>query len=327
MDVELIESVTRMVLAKMKTRSDVAPAMSDEPPTDADGMVRVWDHLKGTAKPKEIISSAKPSKEDSDLDDCLPELQTQVGVENPFDKEELLALVRQTPSRIGIGRAGLRPKTEAWLKFRLDHAAAVDAVYGEVSNELLESLGLFSVETQVTDHEAYIRRPDLGRRLSAEAIQMISKQCVPEPKVQIIVSNGLSAQAIEKNLEDVLLSLQQSLTQLGLTYGTSFYIQKGRVGVMDDVGEVLKPEVAILIIGERPGLLSAESLSAYMCYKPRRGTIEADRMVISNIHAGGIPPAEAGAYLGDVIQKMLHYQASGISLVQKEASARHVGQD
>lgn len=328
MDVELIESVTRMVLAKMKTRSDVAaPTMSDEPLTDADGMVRVWDHLKGSAKPKETVSSAKLFKEDMDSEDYLPELETRVGVENPYNQEELLALVRKTPSRIGIGRAGLRPKTEAWLKFRLDHAAAVDAVYGEVSTELLESLGLFSVETHVTDYETYIRRPDLGRRLSAEAIGVISKQCVPEPKVQIIVSNGLSAQAIEKNLEDVLLSLQQSLKHLGLSYGTSFYIEKGRVGVMDDVGEVLRPEAAILIIGERPGLLSAESLSAYMCYKPRKGTIEADRMVVSNIHAGGIPPAEAGAYLGDVIQKMLRYQASGISLVQKEASARHAGQD
>ena len=90
------------------------------------------------------------------------------------------------------------------------------------------------------------------------------------------------------------------------------------VAVMDDVGELLKPKVVVLLIGERPGLVSAESLSAYLCYEPRKGTIEADRMVISNIHKGGIPPVEAGAFLGTVIQKILKYEASGVSLVNKE---------
>ena len=87
---------------------------------------------------------------------------------------------------------------------------------------------------------------------------------------------------------------------------------------MDEVGELLKPKVVVLLIGERPGLVSAESLSAYLCYEPRKVTIEADRMVISNIHKGGIPPAEAGAYLGTVIQKVIKYEASGVSLVKKE---------
>ena len=101
--------------------------------------------------------------------------------------------------------------------------------------------------------------------------------------------------------------------------GTTFYVDKGRVAVMDDIGELLQPDVVVMLIGERPGLVSAESLSAYMCYKPRQGTIEADRMVISNIHKGGIPPVEAGAFLGTIIQKILKYEASGVSLVQKES--------
>jgi ethanolamine ammonia-lyase small subunit len=250
-------------------------------------------------------------------DDILPELQTRLGIDEPLYKEELPELVSKTPARIGIGRAGLRPKTEAWLRFRLDHAAAVDAVYGEVSAELLESLNLFSVHTQVADKEQYIRRPDLGRRLSEEAKETIRIRCVMKPKVQIIISDGLSSEAIEKNIEDILLSFQQSLNILGLGQGTPFYIEKGRVAVMDEIGELLQPEVVVLFIGERPGLLSAESLSAYLCYKPRKGTIEADRMVISNIHKGGISPVEAGAYLGNVVQKILEYEASGISLVQK----------
>ncbi|MGG1516500.1 ethanolamine ammonia-lyase subunit EutC [Paenibacillus oryzisoli] len=315
MNAELVDAITRIVLDKMKDRID-----EEEP----QGMVRVWEHRVGSPPSRESApDTAIPDRPD----DILEELQTRLGIEDAHDITALSELARKTPARIGVGRAGLRPKTEAWLKFRLDHAAAVDAVYGEVSTELLSSLDLFAVQTQVSDKEEYIRRPDLGRRLSAEAIQIISKRCAHEPKVQIIVSDGLSSQAIEQNGEDVLLSLQQSLTSLGIDYGTSFYIQKGRVAVMDDVGEVLRPEVVVLLIGERPGLLSAESLSAYLCYKPGKGTIEADRMVVSNIHSGGIPPVEAGAYLGDVVARMLKFQASGISLVQKEAAVRHAGAD
>lgn len=234
-------------------------------------------------------------------------------------KEDRLAEYRKkTPARVGVGRAGSRPKTKTWLQFRLDHAAAVDAVYGEVPDNLLEQVGLFEVQSRVADKEEYIRRPDLGRKLSDEGKAMIEQRCKKAPSVQIVASNGLSAKAIEENLEDVYLSLEQSLKNLNIEMGTPFYVDKGRVAVMDDIGEILEPDVVVMLIGERPGLVSAESLSAYLCYKPRHGTIEADRMVISNIHKGGIPPVEAGAYLGTVIQKILKYQASGVALVEKE---------
>jgi ethanolamine ammonia-lyase small subunit len=342
---QLIETITRLVIEKMSAKQDVPsiPQLKEPPEEEPSGMVKIWNHLQNNSQVLTTVYSAADLSEDPsgmvklrdhpaaskssevelispDANDAtLPELQTRLGIDDPLYKGELADLIRQTPARIGIGRAGLRPKTETWLRFRLDHAAAVDAVYGEVSEELLESLDLFSVHTLVTEKEEYIRRPDLGRRLSDEAIQIIRSRCIYEPKVQIIISDGLSSEAIEKNLEDVLLSFQQSLNNLGIAQGTPFYIEKGRVAVMDEVGELLQPEVVVLFIGERPGLLSAESLSAYLCYKPRKGTIEAERMVISNIHTGGIPPVEAGAYLGNVVQKVLQYKASGISLVQKEA--------
>ena len=237
---------------------------------------------------------------------------------DPKNTELVKELQRKTPARIAVGRAGSRPKTSTWLQFRFDHAAAVDAVYGEVPDELLKELNLFQVQTRVKDKEEYIRRPDLGRRLSDEAIEIIKKNCKSLPSVQIVVSNGLSSKAIEENVEDVYLSLVQSLGYLGIQTGTPFYVDKGRVALMDEIGEILQPDVLILLIGERPGLVSAESLSAYLCYKPRIGTIESERMVVSNIHKGGIPPVEAGAYLGTLIQKILKYEASGVSLVKKE---------
>ena len=168
------------------------------------------------------------------------------------------------------------------------------------------------------DKEEYIRRPDLGRRLSDDSKKMVAEKCQHTPRVQIVASNGLSAKALEVNLEDVYLSLEQSLNNLSIEMGTTIYVDKGRVALMDEIGEILQPDVVIILIGERPGLVSAESLSAYICYKPRIGTIEAERMVVSNIHKGGIPPVEAGAYLGTVIQKILKYEASGVSLVKKE---------
>ena len=244
--------------------------------------------------------------------------------EAEIDHTEMQFLRKLTPARIAVGRAGTRPKTSTWLQFRFDHAAAVDAVYGEVSEELLSRMGLFKVNTKVLDKEEYLRRPDFGRKLSEESKNLIKTKCKMQPTVQIIVSDGLSAKAVEENAEDVYLSMCQSLSLASIETGTPFYIEKGRVAVMDEVGEILQPDIIVLLIGERPGLASPGSLSAYFCYKPRIGTIEAERMVISNIHKGGIPPAEAGAHLCTIIQKMLRYLASGILLAEKERKIKGI---
>jgi ethanolamine ammonia-lyase small subunit len=343
MNPELVEKVTKMIVERIQAQQEVEskPAATT---------VKFWNHAQGTepsVTARTVVTDTNSIQENnhgkglvqfrSYTDDTSASsvgekvstnqkessakaaIDPSYGIENPLNPEELKDLVSKTPARIGVGRAGLRPKTNTWLKFRFDHAAAVDAVYGDVQENLLTRLELFKVNTLVKDKETYIRRPDLGRKLSEEAKQMIKEKCRKSPTVQIIVSDGLSSSAVDENAEDVFLSLQQSLQSLGLDTGTPFYIEKGRVAVMDDVGELLQPKVVVLLIGERPGLVSAESLSAYLCYMPKKGTIEADRMVISNIHKGGIPPVEAGAYLGTVIQKVLKYEASGVSLVQKES--------
>ena len=226
----------------------------------------------------------------------------------------------KTPGRIGIGKTGTRPLTSSMLKFRYDHAAAVDSVYGDVDRALIDKLGMFTIYTKVEeDKDTYILRPDLGRKLSDDAKRLLQEKCKKNPQIQIIVSNGLSAEAINANLENVYQSLLQSIERMGLSVGTPFFIDNGRVGLMDDIGELLKPDVTIYLIGERPGLVTAESMSAYICYQPRHSTIESDRTVISNIHKGGIPPVEAGAYIGNVIEKILKYKASGVNLVALES--------
>lgn len=326
--------ITQLVMEKMTNTSGTSSETAPPAEEQKQPLIKFYD---SAAKHTEELSSPQAtsdqsliklyqtaSTKDYSQNTTNYDVSTTVETAKAFQFEEqnvsesVQAAKKHTPARIGVGRAGTRPKTKTWLKFRLDHAAAVDAVYGEVTEALLQKLNVFQVTTKVTDKEEYITRPDLGRRLSDEAKTRIQSTCKGRPTVQIIISNGLSASAIEENVQDVYLALQQSLNNLNIEIGTTFYIDKGRVALMDEIGELLQAEVIVYLIGERPGLVSAESMSAYLCYQPRIGTVEADRMVISNIHKGGIPPLEAGAYLGTVVQKILQYKASGVNLVAKE---------
>ncbi|WP_228745248.1 ethanolamine ammonia-lyase subunit EutC [Paenibacillus sp. S150] len=231
------------------------------------------------------------------------------------NSDKIEQLKQATPARIGIGRAGTRPTSRELLKLRCDHAAAVDSVYGSVSSGLLAELGLFTVESGAADQELYLKRPDLGRLLPEHSIQLLAERCAPSPQVQIVVSDGLSAGAVEHNLRDIYPALLDSLQVLGLSAGTPFFIRNGRVGIMNAIGDLLRPETVVLLIGERPGLVTSRSLSAYLCYRPRAGMTDSDRMVISNIHQGGTPPVEAGAYIGSLIARMLEQKKSGVGLL------------
>lgn len=325
MNEQLIEKITKMVVEKLQTsnlKADDRAQDNGQMPVTLFQDTPVGDSVTTEQKrstPDGAVKFFKTAVEEKTTTSLLSRASKDESARSDEKKEEYLAELRKkTPARIAVGRAGSRPKTATWLQFRYDHAAAVDAVYGEVPPEILDRLNFFQVHSKVADKEEYIRRPDLGRRLSDDSIRTVNEKCKHAPRVQIVASNGLSAKALEENLEDVYLSLEQSLNNLNIEMGTTFYVDKGRVALMDEIGEMLQPDVVIMLIGERPGLVSAESLSAYICYKPRIGTIEAERMVVSNIHKGGIPPVEAGAYLGTLIQKILKYEASGVSLVKKE---------
>ncbi|WNC14662.1 ethanolamine ammonia-lyase subunit EutC [Brevibacillus brevis] len=243
------------------------------------------------------------------------EPEQRAMIPNPKCKEGLQELLDSTPARIGVWRTGVRPLTKTMLQLRRDHAAAVDAVYGEVQQSLLDEFSLFTVETQYDNTDNYLKRPDMGRILNEEGVRLIQERCQKNPQVQIVVSDGLSASAVDANLRDVLPSLTDSLKSYGLSCGTPFFVKGGRVASMDHIGEILQPEVLVLLIGERPGLVTAHSMSAYMCYRPRKGTVESDRTVISNIHRQGTSPIEAGAHIGTILSKMLEQKASGVKLV------------
>lgn len=186
----------------------------------------------------------------------------------------------------------------------------------DVPPEFVEGLGLFTVQSRCVEKNQFLTRPDLGRQLCEEGEAAIRSRCTPNPDVQIFLADGLSSTAIEANAETILAILIEGLRQRGFTVGTPFFVRFGRVGIEDQVAEILGAKVVCVLIGERPGLGSAESMSAYIAYNARVGMPEARRTVVSNIHRDGINAAEAGAYLVDLIEKVYREKASGVALRQ-----------
>lgn len=212
-------------------------------------------------------------------------------------------------------RAGPRPRTQALLRFLADHSRSKDTVLKEVPEAWVKAQGLLEVRSEISDKNLYLTRPDMGRRLSPEAIDALKAQCVMDPDVQVVVSDGLSTDAITANYEEILPPLLAGLKQAGLKVGTPFFVRYGRVKIEDQIGEILGAKVVILLVGERPGLGQSESLSCYAVYSPRVATtVEADRTCISNIHQGGTPPVEAAAVIVDLAKRMLEQKASGINM-------------
>lgn len=223
-------------------------------------------------------------------------------------------LHEHTPARIGVGRAGPRPRTADLLLFQADHGVTQDALMREVDPDLLLEMGLFQVNSRAGSRQEYLKRPDLGRLLTAEAIQTLAERLVKEPDVQLFVSDGLSAAAVEHNLPVLLPALQLGLHEAELTVGTPFFVRNGRVGLLNAVNQAATAKVCAVLIGERPGLARAESMSIYLGYQPTLDATDAQRNVISNIYEGGLPPQEAARQAVRLIQKMLAQQTSGIGL-------------
>ena len=252
-------------------------------------------------------------------DGCIPDLtevdiRKQYLVENPEHGEEYAELKQNAPCRLGIGKAGARYKTDPQLEFRAAHSAAQDAVFTDVDTEFIEKMGLFTVQTQCENKDIYLTRPDLGRKLSPEGVEMVKEKCKKNPTVQVYVADGLSSAAVAANIGDLLPAILQGLQSYKIDVGTPFFMKYGRVGVMDQVSELTGAEVTCTLIGERPGLITAESMSAYIVYKATVGMPEARRTVVSNIHRAGTIPAEAGAHIAQIIKIMLEKKASGTDL-------------
>lgn len=242
------------------------------------------------------------------------DLQRYLQVPEPQNRGLYEEMKLTTPARIGVWRCGTRPLTDTWLRFRADHAVAQDSVLGEVPEEFPAKYNMVSVKSMCESKDEYLTRPDLGRKLDEESLNLIRSKCRKGAKLQIIVADGLSSNAVEANIPNLLPAMLQGLEAMKIDVGTPIFVKFARVAIMDAIGEELKPEAAIVLLGERPGLGTAESMSAYIGYNPRAGMVESERTVVSNIHKGGTPAAEAGAHLATLLKKILDAKASGVNL-------------
>lgn len=234
--------------------------------------------------------------------------------ENPENKEKFRKMKERTPARLGSGKAGPRYKTLTMLRFRADHAAAQDAVFSQVAEDFAEKNGMVEVQTLCHDKDEYLTRPDYGRCFDEENRKKIRTAIPGTPRVQIVVGDGLSSAAITANAMDCMEAIREGLKLKGIDPGTPIFVRYCRVGAGDAIGDVTGCELVCMLVGERPGLVTDKSMSAYITYKPRTGVSESARTVVSNIHAQGTPAVEAGAHIAGLIETILKKQVSGVGL-------------
>jgi ethanolamine ammonia-lyase small subunit len=233
-----------------------------------------------------------------------------------------------TPARVLADRTGAAYRTATQLQLRHDHAAARDAVRADfelkrdLDAEFVQRWKLFCVSTMAASKDEYLRRPDLGRRLDKSARTQLTKQCSTNADLQIVIGDGLSVTAVSTQVPPLLPMLAEKARLRGWTLGQSFAVTYCRVGVMNDVGELLQPKVLVLLIGERPGLATAESLSAYMSYQPRAGYNDSNRNLISNIHSRGVNTEAAASRIIDLAEQMMRRQTSGVEIKEELPRAK-----
>ena len=233
---------------------------------------------------------------------------------SPFDADAMAAMLRSTPARVGVGRAGTRYRTNTLLRFRADHAAAKDAVVSEVDEKLVARLGLVELTTRAPDKRIFLERPDAGRALSDDGKQKLADKCVKAPQLQVCYGDGLSAAAINAHLEAFHGALMAALASRGFRVGTPVFVRRSRVKVMDEIARLVDAEACVFTCGERPGLGFADSLSSYYIYRPASGATDADREVISNINPRGLEPTKAAHAVADACARILAAKKSGVVL-------------
>lgn len=234
-------------------------------------------------------------------------------VPNPADREGYMNMKQYTVARLGVWRAGPRYNTKSMLHFRADHATAQDAVFSDVDDQFAKDQGFVAGQSRCSSKDEFLTRPDLGRLLSDETTALFQKELPKGTPVTLMVGDGLSSAAMV-NVPDIIPAIQQGLKGYNIDVGPIPYIKYCRVGAMDQIGKLTDTGVVCLLIGERPGLATGESMSAYICYKPSPDRPESWRTVVSNIYSGGTPPTEAGAHIAALIKRILDEKVSGVDL-------------
>lgn len=234
-----------------------------------------------------------------------------------------------TPARLFVSSSVPAYPTKTYLNLRADHAAALDSVQAELDSaqafdeHFMASWKLFTVTSQAPSKHEYLMRPDLGRLLDEQSRFAIAERCPQGADLQVAIGDGLSVQAIVRAIPELLPLLRQQAEARGWSFGQPLLIRHCRVGILNDLGTLLQAKVIVLLIGERPGLATAESLSAYMAYRPQGHHTDANRNLISNIHPRGVPYPEAAQRISNLASLLMRNKKSGFEV--KETLALEQG--
>jgi ethanolamine ammonia-lyase small subunit len=231
-----------------------------------------------------------------------------------------------TPARVGLGRSGASLPTDALLAFTLDHARARDAVHAAfdvaVLREGLVALGLatFEVQSCAGNRKDYLRRPDLGRMLDRDSRQQLIDAKRAPCQLAIVVGDGLSPSAVDAHAVGLVRDLLPQLASDGIEAGCVVIAAGARVALGDEIGALLGAQMVVVLIGERPGLSSPDSLGAYLTHGPKVGLTDADRNCVSNIHRAGLAYDEAAAKIAWLVREGLARQVTGVALKDESGS-------
>ena len=229
-------------------------------------------------------------------------------------------LRRHTAARIALGRAGASLPTAEWLRFGVAHALARDAVHLPFDSTALtaklhaHAFSTVTVESAAPDRATYLRRPDMGRRLSARSAALLAALAGAQNDLVVVLGDGLSARAVHTQALPLLLELRPWLEADGLRCGPLVLAHQCRVALGDEVGALLQARAVLVLIGERPGLSSPDSLGAYLTWAPRPGCSDAQRNCVSNIRFDGLLHADAARKIAWLLGAARRLGATGVGL-------------
>lgn len=225
-----------------------------------------------------------------------------------------------TAARIALGRTGASLPTQALLEFGLAHAQARDAVHQPFDSDTLalqleaELFNTLTVQSAAVDRPTYLRRPDLGRQLNAASRELLREQRRKGADLALVIGDGLSSKAVHRQALPLITALDPYLRELGLTLAPVVLAHQARVALSDEIGELLQAKMVVMLIGERPGLSSPDSLGAYLTWQPHRERLMSERNCVSNIRPEGLDYPQAAFKLAWLLEQAFQRRLTGIAL-------------
>lgn len=259
------------------------------------------------AAPADAAGPAKP--EDPPLFSRGPRHRPLPAPRNPT---ALVALKAATPARIVTGRTGTRYLTESYLGLRADHAIALDAVHSELDEAWAQAQGFVPLRTRAKDHTEYLLHPDTGRRLDDASAARVVKEADLGVDVQLIAGDGLSAVALEEHGPALLAALAKAHQAAGFRVGKPLFVKFARIGVQDEIGVLTRARATVIVVGERPGLGTGDSLSLYTAYGPKLGQDNAEKDCISNVRPLGFAPDKAALKCAELMRQCFARGGGGV---------------